>query len=585
MKKFIVRLLAVIGAVVILYVVVIAIVLVARKPRVPGKTILEVNLERPMVEYVPNAPFVQVMMKDRLVLRDVVDALDRAADDGRVAGLVARVGSEQMGMAEVQEIREAVQRFRAKKKFAIAFAETFGEVGPGNKSYYLATAFDHIYLQPSGDIGLTGLMLESPFLTGTLQKLGVPFHGDHRYEYKSALNTFTEKQYTPAEREENTAILKSWFTQMQDGICDARHIPKDQWQSLVDQGPYLGKEGLDAKLVDGLAYRDDVYDQAKKKAGEGAQFLYLTKYLEGAGRPHQSGKTVALIYGVGSVQRGKSNFDALSGGGSMGSDTVTAAFRAAIDDKDVKAILFRVDSPGGSYVASDAIWREVLRARKAGKPVVVSMGDLAGSGGYFVAMDADKIVAQPGTITASIGVLGGKFLTSGLWKKIGLSWDQVHEGANATIWTSTMDYSPQEWSRFQSWLDRVYSDFTTKAADGRHMPKDKLLQIAKGRIWSGSDAKNLGLVDEVGGFGEALGLVKKAIGVSPSEDVKIVLFPRGKSLLQSLVSGSRDNSEQEGASTETRVGVLQTVQPFLKQLQALGVGENGILRMPVVGTE
>jgi protease IV len=585
MKKFIVGLLAVIGALVIIYVVVVAVVLVGRKPHVPSKTVLEVNLERPMVEYVPNAPFVQVMLKDRLTLRDVVDALDRAGDDSRVAGLVARVGSEQMGMAQVQEIREAVMRFRAKKKFAIAFAETFGEVGPGNKSYYLATAFDRIYLQPSGDIGLTGLMLESPFLSGTLQKLGMPFHGDHRYEYKSALNTFTEKKYTPAEREENSAILNSWFSQMEDGICDARRIPKDQWQSLVDHGPYLGKEGLDAKLVDGMAYRDEVYDQAKKRAGDDAQFLYLTRYLEAAGRPHQKGKTVALIYGVGSVQRGKSDFDALTGGGSMGSDTVTAAFRAAIDDKDVKAILFRVDSPGGSYVASDAIWREVMRARKAGKPVIVSMGDLAGSGGYFVAMDADKIVAQPGTITASIGVLGGKFLTSGLWKKIGLSWDQVHEGANASIWTSTTDYSPQEWARFQAWLDRVYSDFTTKAADGRHMPKDKLLPIAKGRIWSGSDAKNLGLVDEIGGFGEAISLVKKSIGVSPDQDVKIEVFPRGKSLLQSLMSSNPDNSEQEGASVQTRVGILETVQPFLKQLRALGVGENDVLRMPVPMTE
>jgi protease-4 len=585
MKRFLVRFLAAIGALAIVYVIVIAVLLAGRKPHVPSKAILEVNLERPMVEYVPNAPFVQVMMKDRLVLRDVVDALDRAGDDSRVAGLVARVGSEQMGMAEVQEIREAVLRFRAKKKFAVAFAETFGEVGPGNKSYYLATAFDHIYLQPSGDIGLTGLMLESPFISGTLQKLGLPFHGDHRYEYKSALNTFTEKKYTPAEREENAAILNSWFTQMQEGICNARGIPKDQWQSLVDHGPYLGKEGLDAKLVDGLAYRDEVYDQAKKKAGEGAQFLYLTRYLEGAGRPHQSGKTVALIYGVGSVLRGKSNFDALTGGGSMGSDTVTAAFRAAVADKDVKAILFRVDSPGGSYVASDAIWREVAQARKAGKPVIVSMGDLAGSGGYFVAMDADKIVAQPGTITASIGVLGGKFLSSGFWKKIGLSWDQVHDGANATIWTSTMDYTPQEWARFEAWLDRVYADFTTKVADGRHLPKDKVLQIAKGRIWSGADAKNLGLVDELGGFEEAISLVKKSIGVSPSQDVKIVVFPRGKSLLQSLLAGSPNNSEQEGAATQTRVGILDTVQPFLKQLQALGVGENEVLRLRVTPTE
>jgi len=585
MRKFLVRFLAAIGALAIIYVIVIAVLLTGRKPHVPGKAILEVNLEQPMVEYVPNQPFLQVMMKDRLVVRDVVDALDRAADDTRVAGLVARVGSEQMGMAEVQEIREAVQRFRAKKKFAVAFAETFGEVGPGNKSYYLATAFDHIYLQPSGDIGLTGLMLESPFISGTLQKLGLPFHGDHRYEYKSALNTFTEKKYTPAEREENTAILNSWFTQMQEGICNARGIPKDQWQSLVDHGPYLGKEGLDAKLVDGLAYRDEVYDQAKKKAGEGAQFLYLTKYLEGAGRPHQRGKTVALIYGVGAVQRGKSNFDALTGGGGMGSDTVTAAFRAAIDDKDVKAILFRVDSPGGSYVASDAIWREVALARKAGKPVIVSMGDLAGSGGYFVAMDADKIVAQPGTITASIGVLGGKFLSSGFWKKVGLSWDQVHEGANATIWTSTMDYSPQEWARFEAWLDRVYADFTTKVADGRHLPKDKVLQIAKGRIWSGSDARNLGLVDDLGGFDEAISLVKKAIGVAPAEDVKIEVFPRKKSLLQSLLAGSPNNSEQEGAAAQTRVGILDAVQPFLKQLQAIGVGENEVLRMPVTGTE
>ncbi len=311
----------------------------------------------------------------------------------------------------------------------------------------------------------------------------------------------------------------------------------------------------------------------------------MTKYLEGAGRPHQSGKTVALIYGVGAVQRGKSNFDALTGGGSMGSDTVTAAFGAAIDDKDVKAILFRVDSPGGSYVASDAIWREVMRARKAGKPVIVSMGDLAGSGGYFVAMDADKIVAQPGTITASIGVLGGKFLSSGFWKKIGLSWDQVHQGANAAIWTSTSDYSPQEWARFEAWLDRVYADFTTKVADGRHLPKDKVLQVAKGRIWSGSDAKNLGLVDDLGGFDEALSLVKKAIGVSPAEDVKIEVFPRKKGLLQSLLAGSPNNSEQEGASTETHVGILEMVQPFLKQLHALGMGKNTVLRMPVASTE
>ena len=178
--------------------------------------------------------------------------------------------------------------------------------------------------------------------------------------------------------------------------------------------------------------------------------------------------------------------------------------RAAAADKDVKAILFRVDSPGGSYVASDTIWREVVNARKAGKPVIVSMGDLAGSGGYFVAMAADKIVAQPGTITASIGVLGGKMLTSGLWDKVGLTWDEVHQGNNATMFTGTQDYTPAEWARFEAWLDRVYVDFTGKVAEGRKLPKEKVLEIAKGRIWSGQDAKNLGLVDELGGYDTAL---------------------------------------------------------------------------------
>src|SRR5207245_7189109 len=258
----------------------------------------------------------------------------------------------------------------------------------------------------------------------------------------------------------------------------------------------------------------------------------------------------------------------------MGSDTVGGAMRAAAQGKEVKAILFRVDSPGGSYVASDAIWREVVRAREAGKPVIVSMGDLAGSGGYFMAMAADKIVAQPGTITASIGVLGGKILTSGFWNKVGLSWDEVHDGANADMWTGTHDYTPAEWKRFEDWLDRVYVDFTGKVAEGRNLPKDKVLQIAKGRIWSGQDAKNLGLVDELGGFPEALKLAKKAAGIPEQEEVKLEVFPRKKNILESLLSGNPDNSEKE-ATTQAMVGVLKSLQPVVRELKALGMSDQG----------
>jgi protease-4 len=584
MSKAIVRFLAILGALSLIGTAIVMIAVIGVRGKVPSKTILEANFEEAFPEDVPDTPTAHLMLDQRQTLRDVVDAIDRGASDDRVVGMIARVGASSLGMAQTQEIRDAVQRFRAHKKFAVAYSETFGEFGPGNGAYYLATAFDHIYLQPSGDVGLTGIILESPFVKGTLSKLGMTFHGDHRYEYKNALNTLTETKYTAAHKEAMTAIMNSWFNQIKDGICQARQIPSDKFQALVDAGPYLGKEALAAKLVDAIAYRDQVYGDVKSKAGDGAELLYLDKYLNRAGRPHERGKTVALVFGVGDVTRGKSDYDPVQGSESMGSDTVAGAIRTAAEDKDVKAILFRVDSPGGSYVASDAIWREVVRARQAGKPVIVSMGNLAGSGGYFVAMAADKIVAEPGTITASIGVLGGKMLTSGLWDKVGLSWDEVHQGENATMFTGTHDYTPAEWGRFQAWLDRVYVDFTSKVADGRKLPQEKVLEIAKGRIWSGQDAKNLGLVDELGGYDTALNLAKKAVGVPEGDDVKIVVYPRPKTLLGSIIARrGPDNSDKE-AMGQTLARILQVVQPVARQLDAVGIKskdseQDDVLRM------
>ncbi|HUM04344.1 MAG TPA: signal peptide peptidase SppA [Terriglobales bacterium] len=583
MSKIIVRFLAILGALWIIAMVIMIVAVIGTKGKVPDKTILEANFEQAIPEYVPDSPTAKLMLKEQLTVKDVVDAIDRGAEDDRVVGLVAKIGAAPIGMAKTQELREAVQRFRAHKKFAVAYAETFGEFGPGNGAYYLATAFDQIYLQPSGDVGLTGIIMESPFVKGTLGKLGLTFHGDHRYEYKNALNFYTETKFTPPHKEAMSAIMMSWFNQMKDGICQARQISPDKFQALVDAGPYLGKEAVDAKLVDGVAYRDEIYSQVKANAGARSEFLYLGKYLDRAGHPHERGKAIALVYGVGGVTRGKSDYDPVQGSQNMGSDTVAGAIRAAVQDKDVKAILFRVDSPGGSYVASDTIWREVVNARKAGKPVIVSMGDLAGSGGYFVAMAADKIVAQPGTITASIGVLGGKLLTSGLWNKVGLSWDEVHQGNNATMFTGTQDYTPAEWARFETWLDRVYVDFTSKVADGRKLPKEKVLQIAKGRIWSGQDAKNLGLVDELGGFDTALKLAKKAAGIGDTEEVKIVLYPRPKTFFEALLQrGGADNSDKEAVG-QTLGKILETVRPVARQLDGAGINrkdQDDVLKMP-----
>lgn len=550
------------------------------KGSLPSRILLEADFERPIEEYMPDQPITKAFGGDEPTTRDVIDALDRASKDDKVAGLVARLGAVPMGMAQIQEIRDAVLRFRASGKPAVAWAETFGEFGAGNGAYYLASAFDQIYLQPSGDVGLTGLMYESPFIKGLFAKLDVVPRMDHRYEYKNAMNFYTESKYTDPHREAMKKLMDSQFGQMVAGIAKGRKLSETQVRSVFDEGPYLGQQAVDAKLVDGLLYRDEVYAKVRGKAGDDAKLLYLAKYLERAGRPHEKGTKVALIYGVGAVQRGTGGFSPISGS-AMGSDTVAAAFRAAREDDDIKAIVFRVDSPGGSYVASDTIWRETQLARKAGKPVIVTMGNLAGSGGYFVAMGADKIVAQPGTITASIGVLGGKLITKGFWDKVGVTYDEVHTSDNGTMFTSATDYTPKEWAKFQQWLDRVYVDFTSKVAEGRKLPKEKVLEIAKGRIWTGEDALGLGLVDALGGFDVALKLAKDAAKIPAGDDVTLVVFPKKKSFLEALTQKIPDNSEGD-AWTQLAVTAAAELRPAIAMLKELGLVDDrsGVLTMP-----
>jgi protease IV len=585
LRSFVVGLFSFVGAVVLLGVVVAAVCLFGAKRPVPSKVILEANFESGLVAYVPDDPVAKIISGKTPTVLSVIEALERATTDDRVVGLIARVGEAGLSAAQIQEIRDAVIAFRAKGKPTIAYAETFGEGSRGNGSYYLATAFDEIWLQPSGELGLAGLMSETPFIRGTLDKIGLVPRMDHRSEYKNAMNELTETNYTVAHREVNTKLIESVFGQIVKGIAERRKMSEPEVRALIDRGPFLGDDALQAKLVDKLAYRDDAYAEIKKKAGEDAKFLYLSKYGERAGSLYDKGTTVALIYGVGGVMRGKSGYDPVFQEVTMGADTVAAAFRAAVDDKKVKAILFRIDSPGGSYVASDTIWRETVRAKKAGKPIIVSMSSVAGSGGYFVAMSADKIVAEPATLTGSIGVFGGKMLSTNFWDKLGISWDEVHTSSNAMVFTGLKDYTPEQWARFETWLDRVYDDFTTKVAEGRKLPKEKVLEIAKGRVWTGEDAKALGLVDELGGFPVAVRLVREAAGLPVDAKIKLKEFPVKKSPLQALLSEGPDSSQKAGEATLARA--LEVIQPLARVARELGMSgaDSDTLRMPESGVE
>ncbi|MGI9179534.1 MAG: signal peptide peptidase SppA [Longimicrobiaceae bacterium] len=554
----------------------------ARSLRVPRRTILELDLEEGLIEHLPEDPAAALLARRQLLVRDVVEALHRAANDERVVALIARIGAGAMGLAQVEEVREAVRLFRRSGKPAVVFSETFGEGTPGHAGYYLATAFDEIYLQPSGDVSLTGLLAPAPFARRMLDKLGVTPRMDHRYEYKNALNLFTEEELTEPHREALEAVIESLFTHIVEGVARARGMTPAWARETIGRGPFYGAEAVEARLVDGLVYRDELYDHLKARF-PGASFLYLDTYLKRAGRPYAQGETIALIYGVGGVARGESKFSPLTRGTTMGARSVSAAFRKAIADRSVRAILFRVDSPGGSYVASDTIWRETVRARQAGKPVIVSMGNVAGSGGYFVAMSADRIVAQPSTITGSIGVLSGKMLTRELWEKLGITFDEVEEGGHATMWTSLRDYSPEEWQRLQDALDRIYEDFTARVAEGRGMTREQVHEIARGRIWSGTDARRLGLVDELGGMSTALRLAREVAGIAPDADVHLKVYAEEKPFLKRLL-GMRPESSEPAAASVLATSLLDAAEPLLREARRAGLlGHPGVLSMPDIG--
>lgn len=363
-------------------------------------------------------------------------------------------------------------------------------------------------------------------------------------------------------------------------------MSEDEVRTTIDNGPYLGPETVKAKLVDGLAYWDEVTKKVKERAGKNGHLMKASRYLDAEGLLHEEGKhTIAVIHGIGGVARGRSSVNPVTGNATMGSDTVTHAFRKAAEDKSVKAIVFRVSSPGGSYVASDAIWREVVNAKKAGKPVIVSMGEVAGSGGYFVAMPADKIVAQPATITGSIGVLSGKFVTKEMWEKLGITFDQVEAGKNSNFWNSSRSYTPAEWERFQAWLDRIYEDFTKKVAEGRKLPIEKVQEIAKGRIWSGEEGKKIGLVDELGGMETAISLALRAAGLKDTDSYKLEVFPRKKAPFEALMAAfSGQDEDAAAASVSSQEELIRTLRPHLKKLEAMGViGEPpGVLSIPPV---
>lgn len=557
-----------------------------KPPVVREAVVLQLDLTKPLASAGLEGSFSGLLEGKQLSLRQIDAALERAGRDTRVKGLVVRLGDKSLGIATTQELRDAIAAFRKEGKFVIAFAESYGENGNGSGAYYLAVACDEIWLQPSGELELTGVVAETPFLKGTFHKLGISPRFDKRKEYKTAVDQLTEAAYTPAFKESMVSILGSLYDQLTKGIAEGRGMTVDAVKALVDRGPYLAKEALKEKLVDRLGYRDELREAAKRHAGVDAQFLSLRDYFRTTEDQASGGRVMAVIDGEGVIVSGESDLGTPFGAGQIGADTLVKALDEAAESRDVAAILLRLDSPGGSYLASDTIWRAVSRAKAAGKPVIVAMGNVAASGGYFVAAPATRIVAEPGTLTGSIGVFGGKFVLKELLDKLGVTMDSVQFGRNAGLWSAERDFTPEGWARLEASLDAVYQDFTSKVAAARGLDASRIPAVAKGRVFTGEEAKKIGLVDALGGFPAALRLAREAAGLKPEEPVRLRNYPRPSNELRRLFSEFINETHVEATLPETLFARLGTsaaaLRPLIAELPALvQPGEAWLLMPPI----
>ncbi len=575
LRKIVVGLFAIVGAFVVVVVVGgLWLGSLGGNPKpVPDKdVVLTLELGGPIHDRSGGGPLPFGAFGRGATLRDLVAGLEAAAGDSRVKGLVAHVGSGPLNMAYAQEIRDAVKAFRDKGKFAVAFAETFGEAGDGNTHYYLATAFEEIWLQPSGDVNLVGFSLEQPYMVDTLNFIGVTAQIDQRQEYKGLADPFTKSSMPPPIRENMQQLVNSWLGQVAQGMAERGKFDAAAARSLIHRGPFLASQAQAGKLIDKIGYWNDLTAAVNDRAGKDSSWFSLEDYAANIAAPGDDAPRIALVYGIGAVQLSTGKGGGLFGPAVMESSEVAKAIRDAVDDPGVRAIIFRVDSPGGSYVASDTIWSEVQRARDLGKPVIVSMGELAASGGYFVSAPATKIVAQPGTITGSIGVAGGKVVFAGLWNTLRLNWDGVKAGANADMESPHRLFSNTGWAHMQEGLDRVYADFTQKVAAGRNLPIEKVQEVAKGQVWTGSDARDRGLVDALGGYSVAIRLAREAAKIPLERQVSIEEFPPPANPLeklfeQAMASGQMRHVEAQRLETLLRLAdwlepVAAVIPPF-----------------------
>jgi len=520
-----------------------------RSTRVPSVAALVLRPDGELPERASDDVVGQFVDRDAESLAGFVDALRRAKADSHITSVVLIPGElDSPYWGKVQELRDAILDFRRSGKPVTAFLE-YG----GDREYYLATAADRVFLLPSSALDLTGVASYEIFLRGVFDKVGAVPDFIHIGDYKTATNQLTEKSMTPAHREMTESLNRDMYDQLVRGIADGRHKSEAEVRALIDRGPFLAQEALQNGLVDAVAYQDELDDHVKvlRRGDDAVDWIEAKDYRGTDGVRLRRHPRVAVLYAVGTIVSGRSGFDATDGN-VVGSDSIVEDIRRIRDDRSIRGIVLRIDSPGGSSVASDVILRELQLTKDddPSRPLVVSMSDLAASGGYYIALAGDEIVAQPGTLTGSIGIYSGKIAYGGTLEKVGVTNQTVSNGANADIYSPFAPFSPAQRDKVRAFMRDFYTGFLDKAAESRHKTREEVDALGQGRVWTGAQAMERGLVDRVGGLDVAIAAVKERAGIGPDETVETVIYPRRRSFYEAL-------SDQFGGRSDSAVGLLR----------------------------
>jgi protease-4 len=547
-----------------------------REPPIAENSVLTLRVAGELPDYVPDDPFRKFFGGPDQSISNLVLQFKKAKVDKRIKSILLTIDMSTAGWGKTEEIRDAIADFRSSGKTVYAYMEYATD-----KEYFLATACDKVYLAPPGELFINGLAADVMFFRGSLDKLGIYPDMVQMGKYKSAVETFTRKDMSEAHREFMNSWLDDSFNRYIDAIAKARGKSAEDVRAIIDNAPYGSGKAKELGLVDGVAYRDEIEKELKTQLGykESDQLSLVRSSSYNAVEPESlglnKGEKIAVIYATGDINSGASE-NSPSGDQSIGSDTLSRALNEARDDKSIKAIVIRIDSPGGSGLASDIIWHAVESA-KAKKPVVISMGDVAASGGYYIAAGANKIVAQPSTITGSIGVFAGKPVIKGFYDWLGISNEYILRGKQAGMFRESEKFTPEERSKFEDLVKRMYYDeFVPKVAKGRNKTPEYVDSIAQGRVWTGAQGKERGLVDEFGGLDRAVEVAMELAKIPKDKGAHRVILPSPQTFLQDLLSGGRDQARIKAEQQQAlRAALPEDARRALRYMTMLDHMKNG----------